>query len=662
MDNDQIARLEKLALTVRMLAVDAVEQANSGHPGMPMGAADYATVLWAKYLNFDAEDPEWLGRDKFVLSAGHGSMLLYALLHLFGYRVSLDEIKNFRQWGSITPGHPEFGVTPGVETTTGPLGQGFANGVGLALSNKMLAARFSQELFGADVYGIVSDGDLMEGVASEAASLAGHLGLDNLIYIYDDNEISIDGNTDITFTEDVAARFISYNWFVQEVNAHDMQAIAACIEKAKAEKQRPSLIVAHSTIGLGSPNKSGTSDVHGAPLGADERKATKEHLGWPLEPTFYVPQEVGELCCKLAGEKKAVADKWRAAYSKWREANPDLAEQLDVQLERKVSPELLRDLLKIYKPEAKEATRSLSGKAVQVIAKHLPFFIGGSADLESSNKNGIKDGGEVQRASYTGRNIRFGVREHAMGAIVNGLAYTRSWVPHSATFLVFADYMRPAIRLAALSHLQSFFIFTHDSFWVGEDGPTHQPIEQLASLRIIPNLYVFRPADGMEVAACYWQALNLKNSPSAFLFTRQNLPSLQYDSGFDPSLVGNGGYVLSGKEHKELALVASGSEVHLAQQAADRLCAEGHPARVVSMPCMELFLELDQKQRQEILPESARKVSIEAGVTACWDKVVGHDALKIGLEHFGASAPGGLVAEKFGFTTEAIVKQIRAWL
>ncbi len=654
--------LKQLATTIRMLAADGVEKANSGHPGMPMGAADYAAVLWAYHLRFDPKQPNWANRDRFVLSAGHGSMLLYSLLHLFGYDLPLSELKNFRQWESRTPGHPEFGMTAGVETTTGPLGQGFANSVGIAMSQKLLAQKYSKDLFDFRVYGICGDGDLMEGVSAEAASLAGHLGLNNLIYLYDDNEISIGGNTNVCFTESVPKRFEAYGWYVQEINGHDFSEIAKALDNAKKESSRPSIICCHTTIGFGSPNKSNTHDVHGSPLGAEELKLTKKNLGWPEAESFYVPKEVGEFCCKLCGEKALEHAAWEKKFAEWSQANPQLASDFSAQSSREIPSGLKDTLLQTFKEPKKDATRNLSGVAINAIAKSLPFFIGGSADLEPSTKTLIKGSKDIQKEEFSGRNIRFGVREHAMGAIANGLAYTQSWIPYTATFLVFADYMRPTIRLAALSHLQTLFIFTHDSFWVGEDGPTHQPIEHIASLRIIPNLLVFRPADGLETGMCYFAALQAKRNPSAMLLTRQNLPPLERPANFNPDSVLKGAYVVSGEEHTDFVIVASGSEVWVAHEAQKKLIQKGIKARVVSMPCMELFLKQDQSYRESIIPPAARKVSIEAGVTATWDRVIGSEGtLKIGVDHFGASAPGEVLAEKFGITPEAVEKRIREW-
>lgn len=652
-------KLSKLATTIRMLAVDGVEKANSGHPGMPMGMADVAAVLWSEFLNFSPSDPAWANRDRFVLSAGHGSMLLYSLLNLFGFALPMTELENFRQWESKTPGHPEFGLTPGVETTTGPLGQGFANGVGLALSSKLLAQSYSSELFNNKVYAIVSDGDLMEGVSAEAASLAGHLKLDNLIYFYDDNEISIGGDTDVCFTESVPKRFEAYGWAVQEINGHDYKEIAESIKKAKHEKNKPSLIVCKTTIGLGSPNKAGKEEVHGAPLGKEERKLTREKLGWP-EKDFFIPEDVKAFCMACVEEKQKTYANWQEAFSAWKTKSPEKEKIFAAQSKREIPQALEAALIEAFKDDKKDATRNLSGKAIQVIAKHIPYFIGGSADLEPSTKTLIKDSPDIAANSFAGRNIRFGVREHAMGALVNGLAYEQKWFPYTATFLVFADYMRPTIRLAAISHLQSLFIFTHDSFWVGEDGPTHQPIEQIASLRAIPNVHVFRPADGLETALCYFQALKIKNAPSCLLFTRQNVPPLAKPTGFSSKDIERGAYAIYGNSEANLVLVATGSEVWVAIEAAKILETEGKKVKVVSMPCVELFLKQPQAFREELIPSKAKKVSIEAASTFGWERVVGSDSIRIGIDHFGASAPGELLAEKFGFTPQTVVERVKA--
>lgn len=654
--------IETLAKTVSMLSADAVQRANSGHPGLPMGAAGYASLLWSQFLRFNPKEPRWLGRDRFVLSAGHGSALLYSLLHLFGFDLSLEELKSFRQWGSATPGHPEFGVTAGVECTTGPLGQGVANGVGLALSGKLLAAEYHSSLFDYRVYGIVSDGDLMEGISSEACSLAGHLGLGNLIYLYDDNKISLAGSTDVCFTESVQQRMESYGWHVQSVDAQDLGAVKRAIEEAIEDTARPSLIAVRSVIGFGSPNKANTYGVHGSPLGETELNLTKKALEWPTATPFHVPEEVALHCQEVVQRGVAEHARWSTRYTEWRGTHPELASRLDAQVERRLPEALRHELLGGLGHTKDEATRSLSGKAIQVMAKHLSQFIGGSADLEPSTKTLIKDTTEIQRDQFTGRNIRFGVREHAMGAIVNGLAYERLWYPFGSTFLVFSDYLRPAIRIAALSHLQSLFIFTHDSFWVGEDGPTHEPIEQLQSLRLIPNLYTFRPADGLEVGACYWAALESRDQPSALIFTRQDLPPLTRSDSFSVEDILRGGYVLDSDPAPQFVLIATGSEVALAVAAARMLRDKGVQLQIVSMPCVELFLEQPITERDEVIPPRLPVVTLEAGRTLGWERFTGRDGLAIGIDHYGASAPGEVLAEKFGFTPEAVAEKISHWL
>ena len=657
-----LANLQKLATTVRTLSIDAIQKANSGHPGLPLGAADFTSVLWANYLRFNPKDPTWINRDRFVLSAGHGCMILYSMLHLFGYDVPMSQIQSFRQWESITPGHPEFGITPGVECTTGPLGQGAANSVGLALSGKMLAARYGSENFNYRVFTLVSDGDLMEGVAAEAASMAGHLQLDNLIYLWDDNKISLAGETEVCFTEDVAKRYESYGWFVQSVDGHDMKAVAAALDKATAQKGKPSLICCRTVLGFGSPNKKNTHDVHGAPLGPDEVKATKKNLGWPEEAQFLVPDEVKAFCAASIEKKVQEQAAWSGSYNAWRSANGALSKTLDAQLVRAIDPKLKDELLAAFKEPKKDATRNLSGKAIQIISKHVPSFIGGSADLDPSTKTAVSGGGDLEHDNFKGLNLRFGVREHAMGSAANGLAYTQAWIPYTATFLVFSDYMRPAMRVGAISHLQALYIFTHDSFWVGEDGPTHEPIEHTMSIRLIPNMHVFRPADGVEVAMSYWAALNRKNGPSTLLFSRQNLPALTRPASFSPDDVLKGAYALNDVAQPKLVIVATGSEVGAAVEAAAALEAEGTPTRVVSMPCVELYKAQSATFKDALLPKNVPTAVVEAGTTIGWSNLLGRDLLAIGIDHYGASAPGEVLCEKFGFTAKAVKEKISAWL
>ena len=658
-----LANSKRIALTVRMLSVDAVEKANSGHPGLPLGAADFATVLWGNFLRFNPQDPTWLNRDRFVLSAGHGCMLWYSLLNLFGYDLPISELQRFRQWDSKTPGHPEFGMTSGIETTTGPLGQGFANGVGIALASKMMGQRYGTDLFNNRVFAVVSDGDLMEGISSEAGSLAGHWGLDNLVYLYDDNHISLAAETKVCFTESIPKRFEGLGWFVQQCDGHDMTAVAKCLDAALAQKGKPSMICCRTILGFGSPNKANTHDSHGAPLGKDEVKATKKNLGWPENDEFVVPKDVADACRVAVANNMELYQAWTAKFAAWKTANPQLATQLAAQTERAIPATLQSELLAAFKEGKKDATRNHSSAAIQIIGKHLPNFVGGSADLDPSTKTAIKGSPGVQHENgYTGQNIHFGVREHAMGAIANGFSYQRSWFPYTATFLVFADYMRAPIRLAAISHLQTFFIFTHDSFWVGEDGPTHEPIEHIQTLRAIPNLNVFRPADGVEVAMCYMAALQAKTTPSTLLFTRQNVAALEREASVTPEHVLKGGYVVQGSANLELVLVGTGSEVGVAVDAAKLLATDGIKARVVSIPCLEIFNKQDSAYRDSVIPPSARKVSIEAGLTMGWSDVVGSNGLKIGIDHFGASAPGEQLAEKFEMTAPQVAKKIATWI
>jgi transketolase len=656
LDTQQITRL---ANTVRTLSLDAVQKANSGHPGLPLGAADFTSVLWANYLRCNPKDPGWINRDRFVLSAGHGCMILYSMLNLFGYDLPINQLQRFRQWESITPGHPEFGVTPGVECTTGPLGQGAANSVGLALSGKMLAARYGADLFNYKVYTLVSDGDLMEGVAAEAASLAGHLKLDNLVYLYDDNKISLAGETEICFTESVAARYEAYGWFVQNCDGHNPQEVAACIDNALAQKGKPSLICCKTVLGFGSPNKKNTHEAHGAPLGADEVKATKRNLSWPEDAEFLVPDDVKGLIARQLEQKQQEHAEWQATFAAWRKAQPELAKQLDAQLNRHIPSELKDELLAAFKEPKKDATRNLSGKAIQIIAKHIPGFVGGSADLDPSTKTAISGSARVGDQGYAGKNIHFGVREHAMGSMANGLAYTQGWIPYTATFLVFSDYMRPAMRVGAISHLQALYIFTHDSFWVGEDGPTHEPIEHVMSLRMIPNLHVFRPADGIEVAMCYYAALKRQNGPSSLIFSRQNLAPLARPSSFAPDDVLKGGYIVKESANPTLIIVATGSEVATAVEAANLLEADGIKACVVSMPCVEVFNSQPESYQEQILPKGIRTAVVEAGTTLGWSSLLGREVVAIGIDHYGASAPGEVLAEKFGFTAGAIAARLK---
>ena len=659
--------LAQLAVnTIKMLAVDGVEQANSGHPGMPMGSADYAFVIWSRYLKFNPDDPDWPNRDRFVLSAGHGSMLLYALLHLAGYDLPLEELKRFRQWESKTPGHPEYGLTAGVETTTGPLGQGLSNGVGMAIAAKMAAERYNtddHQIVAHHVYGIVSDGDLMEGVSAEAASLAGHLGLGNIIYFYDDNQISIEGSTDLTFDEDPGKRFEAYGWQVITIDGHDREAAARAIEEAQGDATRPALIVAHTHIGQGSPNKVDSPEAHGAPLGADEVAATKQGLGWPLEPTFFVPDEVRELFVARVGELKAEYGRWQETFAAWEAANPALARQRKVAMEKTLPDDLEQQLLGSL-PAGSNATRRLGGQVIQKIAELVPGFVGGSADLAPSTSTMMKGYDAIAKGAFGGRNFHFGVREHAMGAILNGMAVYGGFIPFGATFLVFADYMRPPIRLANIMGIQVIYVFTHDSIFVGEDGPTHEPVEQIASLRLIPGMTVIRPADGPEVAAAWAYALRHQDGPTAIVLTRQGVPAIDRDRPFVAQDVYRGGYVVADSDRKvpDVVLVGTGSELQFGYAAKRALEEAGYGARVVSMPSRDLFMRQDDAYRREIIPASARKVVIEAGVGFGWGDVVGSDALLITQDDFGHSAPDAVLKEKLGFSDDQIASRVLAWV
>ncbi|MGD1999219.1 MAG: transketolase [Desulfobacterales bacterium] len=650
--------------TIRMLAADAVEKARSGHPGMPMGAAAMAYVLWTRFLRHNPQNPAWPDRDRFVLSAGHGSMLLYSLLHLTGYDLALDELKNFRQWESKTPGHPEHGITPGVETTTGPLGQGFANGVGMAIAEHHLASVFNRpgrEIVNHFTYGIVSDGDLMEGISHEAASLAGHLGLGKLIYLYDDNHISIEGSTDIAFTEDSLKRFAAYGWHVQQVkDGNDLEQLSAAITAAREETRRPSFIAVRTHIGYGSPNKQDTSGVHGEPLGAEELKLTKQNLNWPAEPAFYLPEEAVSHFHE-ALEKGAQLDRnWQEAFAAYQTAHPELAARWRQWTDGSL-PEAWEGKMPVFNADTKGiATRVASGKVLNAIAGRITNLMGGSADLAPSTKTLIDNEGDFQPPGFGGRNMRFGVREHAMGGILNGMSLHGGLIPYGATFLIFSDYMRPAIRLAALMKLHVIYVFTHDSIGLGEDGPTHQPIEQLAALRAIPNLKVVRPCDANETVEAWKAALKSIGGPVALVLTRQNLPVLDRTVYRPAAGLQKGAYVLHDPQDSrpDLLLMASGSEVHIALAAAAALSGMGIAVRVVSMPCWELFDEQPEGYRRLALPpEVTARLAIEAGSPQGWHRYVGSRGIVIGLTHFGASAPYEVLYEKFGLTADHVVEE-----
>ena len=670
--------------TIRFLAADAVQHANSGHPGMPMGASSMAYVLWTKHLRHNPADPEYADRDRFVLSAGHGSMLLYALLHLTGYDLPLSELQSFRQWGSRTPGHPESHVTPGVEATTGPLGQGVSNAVGMAMAEAHLAARYNRPghtMIDHFTYAIAGDGDLMEGVVAEACSLAGHLHLGKLIVLYDDNLISLAGSTSISFTEDVGRRFEAYGWHVQRVDdGDDLDAIDTALESAKGETSRPSIIPVRTVIGYGSPNKQGTSEAHGAPLGPEELLETKQNLGWPAEPAFFVPKEALEHFRRAVERGAKEQAEWEEALGQYGEAHPDLA----AELRRTISgdlPETWDADLPVFPADPKGlATRKASETVLQDLAASVPELVGGSADLNPSTYSWMKGFGDFESPEvssegaqgtvgdvwgYGGRNIHFGVREHAMGAIANGMALHGGLIPYTATFMVFSDYMRPPMRLAAMSRIQVIGIFTHDSIGVGEDGPTHQPVEQLMALRVIPNLTVIRPADANEVTEAWRAALINKEGPTAMVFTRQNLPVLDRTECAPAEGLQRGAYVLweSADETPDVILIGTGSETQVALEAGRQLAAEGVRGRVISMPSWELFDRQPEEYRESVLPSDVRaRVAVEAGIVLGWERYVGMDGAVVGMRSFGASAPGGLLYEKFGITADEVAAQARRLL
>lgn len=658
-------KLDELAVnTIRALAMDGVQKAKSGHPGMPMGMADAAYVLWTRFLRYSPSDPCWPDRDRFVLSAGHGSMLLYSLLHLAGFGVSLEDLQQFRQWESRTPGHPEHWCAPGVETTTGPLGQGLANAVGLAMAERMLAARFNREEAVVDhwTYAIVSDGDLMEGISHEAASLAGHLGLGRLICLYDDNRITIEGETALAFSEDVRRRFEAYCWHVTTVDGHDRAAVADALEVARQSEERPSLIICRTHIAKGSPNKQDTADAHGAPLGEDEVRATKERLGFPVEPSFFVPEVVRERFAQRGEEVEREAEQWRARLSRWEAAHGDLAAEWRARIAGELPSDLAAGLPR-FEPGKTIATRNASGEILQALAARTPALVGGSADLAPSTKTLIKGEADFARARWQGRNLRFGVREHAMGGVLNGLALHGGLIPYGGTFLVFSDYMRPSIRLAALMGLRVIYVFTHDSVFVGEDGPTHQPIEHAMALRAIPNLTVIRPADAAETAVAWLVALERTEGPTALLLTRHDVPVLDRGELAPAEELRRGGYVLLDAPDPELILIATGSEVHVAVEAAKLLQVEGRRARVVNLASWEIFDAQPVAYREAVLPRSVtRRLAIEAGCSFAWARYVGLEGAVIGIDRFGASAPWKVIAEKMGFTAQSVAGAARRLL
>lgn len=659
--------LQTLAInTIRVLSIEAVQRANSGHPGLPLGAAPMAYTVWMKHMRFNPHSPQWFNRDRFVLSAGHGSMLLYSLLHLTGYDLSLEEIKNFRQWGSKTPGHPEINYAPGIETTTGPLGQGGSNAVGLALAEAFLAKTYNREghnIVDHYTYAIVSDGDLMEGVLMEASALAGHWGLGKLIFLYDSNDITLDGHASMIFTEDIAKRYEAWNWHVLYVaDGNSVEEIDAALHEAKSVTDKPTIIIIKTIIGYGSPNKANSSKAHGSPLGEDEVALTKKALNWTAEEPFTVPGEALEHFREAVERGAQQEAAWNEKFEAYRAAYPELAAQLEDTLNG-VLPEGWDADLPIFNADKEIATREASGKALNAIAKHIPTMIGGDADLAGSTKTLINGAGNTGFNHPAERNIRFGVREHAMGAIVNGLALHGGIVkPYSATFLTFSDYMRPAIRLGALMEIPTVYVFTHDSIGLGEDGPTHQPIEHVMALRTIPHLYVFRPADANETAAA-WRTTMMLKYPSTLIFSRQNLPVLpDYERVHEG--VAHGAYTLANCEGTpDVILMATGSEVQIAMDAYRILMDEGVKTRVVSMPCWELFEEQDETYKESVLPRRVTaRISIEAGTTLGWGKYTGTFGVTIGIDHFGASAPYERIYEEFGLTAQRVVEAARQFV
>ena len=652
-------------ITIRFLAIDTVQRAKSGHPGAPMGQADMAYTLWDRFLSHNPADPGWPNRDRFILSPGHASALLYTLLHLTGYDLPMEELKQFRQWDSKTPGHPEFGATPGVEATTGPLGQGFGNAVGMALTERWLASRFNQpkhEIIDHYTYAIVSDGDLQEGIASEAASMAGTMGLGKLIMLYDDNGISIEGGTDVTFGENVAKRFESYDWHViGTIDGTDVESISSAITTAKAETGKPSIIICRTVIGHGSPNKAGKASAHGDPLGDDEISLTRENLNWEFGESFTVPKEAGDHLGLAAARGQAKQDEWHAAFAEYRKAFPDEAQQLDDSLSGKLPANWEDGLIGLFETADPIATRSASGVVMNAISKGLPAFIGGSADLAPSTRTALDERGQIGPGEFSGHNLHFGVREHAMGAVANGMALHGGAIPYTATFLVFSDYMRPSIRLGALMGQQVIYVFTHDSIGVGEDGPTHQPIEHLMSLRKIPGLVVSRPADATETVEAWRAAIARRDGPTVMAYTRQNLPILDRSELAPASGVLKGAYTLwESSNSPQVIIIATGSEVHIALESGKKLSEEGIATRVVSMPSCELFDEQTKEYRDQVLPPSIRaRVSVEAGSTKGWERYVGLDGASVGMNSYGASAPAGILYEKFGITAEKVAAEAR---
>jgi len=667
-----LSELDYLCInTIRFLAIDGVQKAKSGHPGMPMGMAPAAMTLWMRHLRFDPANPQWPNRDRFVLSAGHGCMLLYALLHLTGYDLSLEELKNFRQWGSKTPGHPEYGHTPGVEVTTGPLGQGISNAVGMAIAEKYLASHFNRDGFPIidyRIYVIAGDGDLQEGVSSEASSLAGHLALDNVIVIYDDNRITIDGSTSLSFSEEVGRRYEAYGWFVQTVDGdgNDMQAFETALQRAIDEPRRPSLVKLRTHIGFGSPNKQDSEEAHGSPLGEEEVARTKERLGWDPALRFHIPEEALAYFRTARARGSDAEEQWQQLFTRYAKAHPALASEFTRARDRMMPPDwdtLWASRVPAFPAGTQMATREAQGKVLDAIMGELPLVLGGSADLTPSNNTRFKGAEDFTAERRTGRYIRYGVREHAMGAIMNGMAVSGLLIPYGATFFVFSDYMRPAVRLAALSQYPVIFSYTHDSIGLGEDGPTHQAVEQLASFRAMPGMVVLRPADANETAVAWRIALEHRQGPVMLALTRQKLPVLDRALHAPAENVRRGAYVLAGAKKPRVLLLASGSEVHLALEAMKALEADGVPSRVVSMPSWELFEQQPVEYRNEVLPPTvSARVAVEAGVQLGWERYMGPEGIFVGMHSFGASAPYQKAYEGFGITVPRIVAAAKGLL
>ncbi len=662
MANDKKNIVEQCINTIRFLAVDAVQKANAGHPGMPMGCAPIAFTLYTKYMKHNPSNPKWLNRDRFILSAGHGSMLLYGVLHLCGYNIPLDQLKQFRQWGSITPGHPEYGLTEGVETTTGPLGQGFSNAVGMAIAQEFLANKFNKDdikILDHFIYGICSDGDLMEGISHEAAALAGHLKLGKIIFFYDYNHITIDGPTSLAYSDVVQKRFEGYHWHVQELaDVNDLDALETALKNAQNATDKPSIIITHTHIGYGSPNKQDTNKAHGSPLGPEEVKLTKENLGWPLEPDFLIPGEVSNYFKTVGSKGKEEEDGWNKLFAKYEEKYPADAELFKEVMNGNFGEEWKSKLPSFEDDGKKVATRAASGKVLNAIASSLPTLIGGSADLEPSNNTYLKEFKNFSAENRDGRNFHFGIREHGMAGILNGMAIYGGVIPYGGTFLIFSDYLRPAIRLASLSRVKPIFVFTHDSIGLGEDGPTHQPVEHISSLRAIPGVVVIRPADANETVYAWKEALEHKGGPVALMLTRQGLPVLDQKKYPSAKNLAKGAYILKDcSGTPDLIILATGSEVSISLTAAGKLETEGNKVRVVSFPSWELFEKQPAEYRNSVIPPEVKaRISVEAGVKQGWYKYIGDYGEAVSVEKFGSSAPVGIIMEKYGFSPENIAE------